>query len=473
LWNSICDLINTPELSQGMGKVPKIENQLQILTSVEQSLKQSSTGQFNLLTQHYQVRNMEGNQATVTQTAHHLEMKRNQLVAAAFVERKPLTAMVDEHLRELESAFIRCGTTPLYEIPPCATLDDGIWTIDEKSALLPWEQFKHHVAFMRAVDKKLEREFDAAKSRPVMQQLQLGPGVTQQLKAVFFTEKGALKLEVQDSLVDDGSQFYNICFNNTNKGTAKDHRFQLPVKSHPTSGVPVPIRMAVEKILINEGIIDPTVERVNGLAMLVGGTQDQIVHHDLPRVLLCYRKKNGKEVTGWELHRKGYNASMKSGHAPCSVLLPMGNDHLLLGVQKDQQLMLSHDQSGRNLQHVSGKHCKVISGVPTDTFEVVREEDHYVVLKIKGGCMFTGDFKHCGVCNVENNSRQSKLLNKLMTQMAERDNGQSPKKVMKQITSLLSRTKNLDGLCRLHFTTQPIAPTFMYPPDKVGFSDCT
>lgn len=101
-------------------------------------------------------------------------------------------------------------------------------------------------------------------------------------------------------------------------------------------------RAATEKIL--EGVINPLAETVSDLGILIGGTEDQSLHHDTARQIVTWVPQDPgtsttlvNPVSGWEVDRLEYNTAMSSPYAPSSVLVGMtDSNEVLLGVQKDQ-----------------------------------------------------------------------------------------------------------------------------------------
>ena len=88
----------------------------------------------------------------------------------------------------------------------------------------------------------------------------------------------------------------------------------------------------------------PEHERIHDLGILIGGTEDQSLHHDIPRQTTCWLKeppeqgvKLGIQANGWEFDRLDYNDAMASRYAPSSMLFGMGDrGECYVGVQKNQ-----------------------------------------------------------------------------------------------------------------------------------------
>jgi hypothetical protein len=149
--------------------------------------------------------------------------------------------------------------------------------------------------------------------------------------------------------------------------------------------------------LASEQVIFPQVETLDDVGILIAGTQNQPLHHDVARTFsgwvsstAKYNAKQEDPVAGWEVGRLEYNEAMASPFAPSSIIVPMGEE-AFLGVQKDQ------------IRKVAPRRCKVVCGTG-EMFKVVRETEHLVVLRTKCEFMFAGDFPHAGVRNISEQS---------------------------------------------------------------------
>jgi len=125
-----------------------------------------------------------------------------------------------------------------------------------------------------------------------------------------------------------------------------DYRWQVPLQRHDTDHL-VATRSMVESLLIEEGIVNPEQERIHDMGILIGGTEDQSIHHDIPRQTTSWLPQDPATsdedqiveplVGGWEYDRVAYNEAMASPFAPCSVLIGLGgNSTARIGVQKNQ-----------------------------------------------------------------------------------------------------------------------------------------
>ncbi|KAL7559262.1 hypothetical protein ACA910_009037 [Epithemia clementina (nom. ined.)] len=394
------------------------------------------------------------------------------------------------------------------------------------------EEFLKETSFMHRVNCTFPRRFDLVESRPRFVRTQFTADELSQLRRVFFNDDGSLN---RSTCQDASRTFRNhyIIFCNDSGAGCGDKRWQIPMKSHITGRVPT--RTKVEKMLYQSGILDSRYERVQDLVLLIGGTEDQSLHHDLPRDWVTWRKSSASfvssanrtikndhsatamladnkqpstnypnsdpcssETVGWEANRLGYNRAMLSKEAPAALLIPMnpGNftstsvlskeePFLTLGVQKDQIIRCTK------------KTCRIRHGDPCEVFEIIRETKHIAVLKVYNGCMFTGDFPHAGAscCSQSSVSDNGESLSVLVKQFAtgvDQILGAKSNKGlydnrrmaalsdycdddMQETSSVLdfcSQFKGLNRLCRLYMATERKSSALNVPPNAVGYYKC-
>jgi hypothetical protein len=330
------------------------------------------------------------------------------------------------------------------------------------------EAFLKTSKFMNDVNATLLRPFYENHSRPKLQQLTLSEDGFQQLKALFFDLDGSLrnsmKKDIDTSLKHGYINFSNkLCLDER-----KDQRWQVPVKHHRKSPARVVrTRKTVERLL--HGMFDPQVEKLDDIGMLIGGTEDQSLHHDVARQMVSWMPEVAEggstylAVAGWEVDRKEYNEAMASPHAPSSLVIGMGDyREVLLGVQKDQIQRLSER-----------RRCKIIHG-NGETYDIVRENDKLVVIRAPTGCMFTGDFPHAGVRNIVPSSHEDTLLVKLnqriLTALQELPDDRLAQ--MRAVIDVLCSFPGLDKLCRLHCSTEMLHGNLQIPANTIGFTGC-
>lgn len=371
--------------------------------------------------------------------------------------------MTKKHLNDKGSLGHRLtrGILPIERLP------DGALLYTDLDMSLP--DFIDRTKFMNQVNESFPRLCIPGESRPRLQQVRLSADGIIALRKLFFDPDGslndAIKHDIDASYKHGYINFENfLCMKKRH-----DKRWQVPIRKH-CLGNRVRTRQAVEQILT--GIFNPETEALYDLGILVGGTEDQSLHHDVARQCVSWLPQeclNSCEtgmipVTGWEIDRLAYNEAMSSPIAPSSILICMGDaGEVLLGVQKDQVL------------RIGSKFCRIKGGVDKECFEIVRENEFLVVVRAKIGAMFTGDFPHAGVRHVKVNSPQERLLMELNNRIAsvlEQYIDYDRLAQMKAVVGVLCRFPNLDQLCRLHCSTEIRAANLSIPANTIGFSDC-
>lgn len=215
------------------------------------------------------------------------------------------------------------------------------------------------------------------------------------------------------------------------------------------------------------GIIDLEYEELDDVGMLIGGTEDQSLHHDVSRTLTSFvpsgdfDSEENYPLLGWETGRPDYNAAMASPHAPVSVLLGMSRPQkVLLGVQNDQ------------IRRVSTNKCTIIGGTG-EVLDIVREREHLVVIEVEKGVMFSGDFPHAGVRNVSQQSLENELLERLNSSISVilENSNMTDRQRLSTIVDMLCEFSGLNKLCRLFCSTQQLQGV-KNQRNEVGFTSC-
>jgi hypothetical protein len=95
--------------------------------------------------------------------------------------------------------------------------------------------------------------------------------------------------------------------------------------------------------LEEDGIISKDYEFLHEVGLIIGGTEDQSLHHDISRQFASWTKNDTKKEdeydrqAGWEVNRLNYNEAMSSPFAPSSILLALGSaDDVFLGIQRNE-----------------------------------------------------------------------------------------------------------------------------------------
>jgi len=369
---------------------------------------------------------------------------------------------------ELWQEYLDSTNPAVATAKPAPRMLDGHILVTEKEDGVSLDDFLKKSYFMEQVNAGIPRHFVPFRSRSRMEKVSLGRDDVRNLRRVFFDRDGSLSRNIIDDVSTEINHHY-ISFTNETGCGAADKRWQIPIRLHSAdSNGKVPTRARVERILKHQNVVQPLKERIHDMALLVGGTEDQSLHHDLCRqwtFWLPHEKSDETPTLGWEASRYAYNMAMKGDDAPSSLLIGMGREnYILIGVQKDQV---------ENLKGDKGK-CRIKHGQPFETFDIVREDENLVVLKVPTGCIFTGDFQHAGVRNVMHGSLEAELLDELNLRIASilKREFSSHEERTRAVVEMLCDFKGLDRLCRLHCATEPKGFHMQFPHNAVGYTYC-
>jgi hypothetical protein len=281
----------------------------------------------------------------------------------------------------------------------------------------------------------------------------------------IYTSTSAMNPVLMKEMTNDGKYNYDTAISVSHFDMISIHEsFSSHANTVPFLGA----RDLVKSALVEEKVIFPQFETLGDISMLIAGTEDQPLHHDIARAYsqwvskINYNAKEEHPVQGWEVGRREYNKAMCSPYAPSSIILGMGEGaKLSLGVQKDQ------------ISQVGEKKCMVIGGTG-ETFDIVRETKYLAVIRTEHGFMFTGDFRHAGVRNVSRQSPDNRLLELLNDKVTHTlgDESLSSQKQLTKIVDMLCNFPNLNKLCRFHCTTQLLDDKMKPLLNTVGFTGC-
>mmetsp|Transcript_10136 Transcript_10136/g.20942 ORF Transcript_10136/g.20942 Transcript_10136/m.20942 type:complete len:844 (-) Transcript_10136:132-2663(-) len=356
---------------------------------------------------------------------------------------------------------------------------------------MPEEEFLNETSMEHRVNQTLPRRFDPLESRPRFARAPLTDSELAQIQQTLFDTEGRLKkCCYRDASRSTKNQY--ISFENCSGAGSNDSRWQIPIKDHVVEKVRT--RSKVENILIKAGVVNPEKECIKELAIIIGGTEDQSLHHDMPRDFTTWQASQDHEsaTMGWEVNRLQYNVAMQSRYAPASMLLPMtpcsegDSSSLLVGVQKDQVVKIQPAVSDSKRVF-----CRIRHGDPCEDFEIVRESKYVVVLKVKKGCIFTGDFPHLGVLNLQSSQHeQHEALSHFFSQVDQisrlthvtvsgkqwkhQGRNREPDHVAcsNAVLELCCGMVGLNKLSRLFISTESKEHTLSLPDNAVGYCKC-
>ena len=300
-----------------------------------------------------------------------------------------------------------------------------------------------------------------------MTQIQLCREEVNKLRNILFDVDGSLSRHCASDVLLSSKHHY-INFTNSSGAGCNDKRWQIPIRFHGQK--PVDTRVEVEALLSSAGAMDLRHEKTDEIGILVGGTEDQSLHHDMARQFTAWLPESSGSaddaVVGWETSRLWYNKALSGKHPPRAMIIGLGeSDTILLGVQKDQ---IQRNVGGRS------DRCRIIHGRQYEDFQVIRENTHLAVIEAKTGCVFTGDFPHARVRNVEPNSTEDDLMKELFLRI-DAILEQEPDEVKRTrlVLDMLCGFKGLSQLCRFYCATKSVKTNLRIPENTVGYSECS
>jgi hypothetical protein len=327
------------------------------------------------------------------------------------------------------------------------------------------KQFLEETHFMGRVNATFCRQFFPGTSRPRLATVSLVPDQLQRLRNIFFSSTdGRLHRHIIPDVSNSPKHNY-ICFVNKSNAGSNDSRWQIPIKMHVR--MPVPTRQAVETLCTETGLVHPIHENLRDIHILVGGTEDQSLHHDMAREFTSWLPTEDYEseqdaTLGWEYNRLAYNDAMASRYSPSGQIISLGDRATVhIGVQKDQ------------VELEGTSRCRVVNGREGETFRIVRESQDVVVLEADVGCAFTGDFPHAGVRNFESKTPEGKLMESLYEKIdyiLELDLDQED--TTRMVLDVMCAFPGLHKICRLYISTHLSETRMKIPQNTIGWTDC-
>jgi hypothetical protein len=209
---------------------------------------------------------------------------------------------------------------------------------------MSYHEFCRQRDHMKLVNQTFPKSYQPGISRPRFRRVSISRQALDDLRDVFFDKDGSLKKRIQRD-VDFTARNGYINFANVSCTTTRaDKRWQVPLKRHSNNNRSVRSRVIVEDLLERQKVVDLSVEAIHDLGILIGGTEDQSLHHDISRQSTNWLENDSKNsvlerdpIPGWEYDRAAYNEAMAGPNAPSSLLCAMNNSgEAYIGVQKNQ-----------------------------------------------------------------------------------------------------------------------------------------
>jgi hypothetical protein len=151
--------------------------------------------------------------------------------------------------------------------------------------------------------KNLPISRDEPEQRLRLRTLNMSISCLSTIQLVFFKEDGSLCNTIVDDINMSSKYAYIQFANPSNSDLPNDKRWQVPICN---DNICVS-REAVQAALEAENIVCPQYETVGSMSLVIGGTQFQPLHHDVPRAFSSWAssrvkfdpEKEGPEL-GWE-----------------------------------------------------------------------------------------------------------------------------------------------------------------------------
>lgn len=219
------------------------------------------------------------------------------------------------------------------------------------------------------------------------------PELASSLRDLFFNDKDELNFMVTQHFTDVEDKDYGIHPTHISFEKTKviDQRIQISFNKGSM------MEKTVQSKLIEHGLIDSTLEFVEDVSLIIGGTNIQDFHQDIPRAN-SYFKDGKKQIIGWELNRSKYNDVVSGKNAPCSILVDLSIDKSGIYLTLPSESVVKVDKD--NVHVIFEKDNTVFEG------KTIREGEgnngrETCTIKVNSGCRFVGDFFHAGADNLQ------------------------------------------------------------------------
>lgn len=287
-----------------------------------------------------------------------------------------------------------------------------------------------------------KREFDST-ARPSISAIGEIPELTESLRDLFFNPNGSVKYQLQE---EDGT----VSFITFDIPKIKDKRLMYSIKNNEDDSS---IFQNLKRLLGSNKIINFNEEEMYDVSILIGGTMDQKVHYDNPRMYGGYRsKKKGKSggfISGHEINRQMYNHDLNSPIGPASMIFDLTKRKFGINLGVLEKFVIQ-DSEGR---------AKIKCGKCVEDFRLVStDHPNGPIININGvGVIFAGDFPHFGVRQVGAGAEEEKLSHELDQLFIG-----LPKKVTPELYGKLESIENLHEFSRLFLKVKPKTNKFHY-----------
>jgi hypothetical protein len=229
-------------------------------------------------------------------------------------------------------------------------------------------------------------------SRDPFSEISAPDSILQDIRELFFEKDGD---KLAKSLSKDFNSKQTIIpsyITLEEKVKIKDKRIQVEFKEESLTF------KKVSELLSSAKLFNPEFEVIEDVSLLIGGTADQKIHCDIPR-LFCFFNNgtnpenlvNLKDALGYfghEINRKFYNDAVSSKYGHSSIIIDLSSEQLGFHLTIPKYLIekICND-------HCTIKYCKGI-------YKITKKQPQTVTICVLHGCQFVGDFFHTEANNI-------------------------------------------------------------------------
>jgi hypothetical protein len=340
-----------------------------------------------------------------------------------------------------------------------------IWTTDKKIDISIFAQQKKEARkFIYSLIQhknltKHERVFNVD-SRRTLQKIKFNDTVYSSIREILF-ENGKLSPKI----VTDISQNNDINIqpleidNTTTIDDDVRHQFSFKEDSEVSN--------KIRQFLYSQQIVTDD-EHIYEIGIIVGGTKNQHLHYDCPRIFFGdLNTEEGIGEEGFEINRQQYNNDMALSIAPSSILFDVSDEKngISLGVLTD----FITKQNGTDI-------CTIKNGRPNEEFriesEFVDNTNKIIIHDNNGfGLQFVGDFPHFGTINAKSEDAKNALnafAHMILKFRMENPTGFS-ENANEEIIQQTLNIEHIDKITRLFMKTRPKESCILsYAQESVG-----
>jgi hypothetical protein len=136
---------------------------------------------------------------------------------------------------------------------------------------------------------------------------------------LFFNADGTFSQRLKDNCERSGIILHAVKFQNTDKSSQKIRRIQVEFTKANK------LFYDIQGFLQDAKLIDFKNEYITDPSLIIGGTQNQQCHADIPRLITSIHDKNNKQFCepGYEINQEAYNDLLADPYAPSSIMIDL------------------------------------------------------------------------------------------------------------------------------------------------------